>query len=145
MGGQEELQRRDVPAAGVHGQGPAAEARPSPPPQRAPRLRAGDPVGQEAAPTLEPADGAHRARARDPVDITAVEAAGAERDLQRGDVGGRGSGRRGERDGEHSREEQRASHATNYARTAPRRSVVGVILQVRRTRPDPGLTRPSAG
>ena len=84
--GEQELQRRDVPAAGAQRQRPGAEPRPPAAAERAPGPRPGDAIGGETAPALQLH---HRADGRgtsDAVDAAGVEAAGAQRHLEGGDV-----------------------------------------------------------
>ena len=102
MGGEQELQARDVPAAGAQAQRPAAEPRPPAPAQRAPGARPDHTVGRQAAPSLEPLHGDDGRRTSDTIDAAGVEAARAQRDLEGGDIGG-GRSRRGGRRGEHER------------------------------------------
>ena len=116
VGGEQELQRRHVPAAGPQRQRPAAEPRPPAAAERAPRARPGDAVGRQPAAALQPPDGGGRRRPGDAVHAAGVEAAGAQRDLEGGDVGGGGSRRTGRCD-EHAAQRQeeqaRADRPTN--------------------------------
>ena len=105
MGGEQELQPRDVPAAGAQAQWPAAEPRPPAPAQRAPGARSDHAVGRQAAPSLEGLDGGDGRRAGDAVHAAGVEATRAQRHLEGGDVGGRRSRRDGRR-GEHERSDR---------------------------------------
>src|SRR5262245_53704166 len=82
-----ELERRDIPAAPPRVQHPAPVTVPRVVPERAPRLRPGDPVDEDARSLLQGAHGTPSARADDAVDRAPIEAAGVEADLQAGDVG----------------------------------------------------------
>jgi hypothetical protein len=90
VGGEQELQAGDVPPARVERERAAAEPGAAAAAERAPRLRAGDAVGGQAAAALEALDGRRRGGPGDAVDGARVEPAGAQRDLQGGDVRGGG-------------------------------------------------------
>ena len=128
---EQELQRGDVPPA--RGRHDRARAQPWPPapPQRAPRARPRDAVHGDARPRLEPPHRRPRQRAADAVHVTAVEALGAQRDLEgrhvRGDAGLRG----GSRAQQESRESGQGDpcHPAN-SNSAPSRGLrLGAMLQ----------------
>ena len=89
VGGEQELQRRDIPAAGAERQRPAPEPRAPAAAERAARARADHAVDGEAAAALELLHRGDGRRARHAVDAAGVEAAGAQRHLEGGDVGRR--------------------------------------------------------
>ena len=91
---EQELERRDVPAALPAVHDARAEARAAAPAERAPGLRSGDAVDEQAVALLEAsALRCWRERALDPVHRDRVEAEGLERNLKRGHVGAARSSR----------------------------------------------------
>ena len=86
MPGEEELEGRDVPAAGAERERPAPEPGPAERAERPARLRPEDAVGGESGPALEGANGLRRGRAEDAVDCTRVDAPCVEGDLERSDL-----------------------------------------------------------
>ena len=108
MAREQELQRRDVPAARLQGERPAAEPWPPAAAERAAGPRTGDAVDREALARLHAADARARRGTGDAVDAARVDVHRAQRDLQRGDVGGRSrrggrGGDRADREGDHAR------------------------------------------
>ena len=94
--GEQELQGGDVPAALALAHRPAAEARPTAPPQRAACARSRDAVHLQASPALEGAHGATGQRSLDPVDRAPVQPERAHRNLEGGDVRAAGVSGRGQ-------------------------------------------------
>jgi hypothetical protein len=104
VGGEQELQRCHIPAPSADDQRPRAQRRPAPPTEGAAGPRAGDAIHSEAASRLQATDRRPGRRTADAVHRPAIEPLGAQRNLQRGDVG-RPPGRRrrggdDERDGD---------------------------------------------
>ena len=102
--GEQELERRDVPALDALPQQPAAEPVPAEAPERPAGVRPDDAVGCEPVAALEPEDRALGRGAAEPVDRALVDAALVERDLERGHARVAHRPRRG---GGEQRDEQR--------------------------------------